>query len=116
MGTTVDLKQCILNHEREIVRLGERLNAHEKALEIARREMERRLEGMNEFREQLNHQTATFLTRTEIGLMHEKIDNDITDLKKAKNIAEGKASVASVYVAWLLAILSLIVGLLGYLK
>lgn len=31
--------------------------------DILRQEMERRLEGMNEFREQLQMQTATFVTR-----------------------------------------------------
>jgi len=42
-----------------------RVAAVEKGISVAHKEMERRLEGMNEFREQLRNQAALFVTRTE---------------------------------------------------
>ena len=58
--------------ERDEVTLRElleaRLEATEKALGLARVELERRLEGMNEFREQLRDQAARFITRDEFDM------------------------------------------------
>lgn len=50
----------------EIARLEERLKAADQARELAVKDMERRLEGMNEFREQLKRQADTFITKGEL--------------------------------------------------
>lgn len=42
-----------------------RLNSIEGGIEIASKEMDRRLESMNEFRAQLSHQATLFVTREE---------------------------------------------------
>lgn len=50
----------------------------QKQIEIAKAELDRRLEGMNEFRAQLDQQTREFMSRGEIGLVVEGIRRDIT--------------------------------------
>ena len=49
----------------KLARLEEKLIASEKALEIANQSMQARLGTMNEFREQLKDQAATFISRVE---------------------------------------------------
>jgi anti-sigma-K factor RskA len=51
------------------------LASMDKALGIATREMERRLEGMNEFREQLSKQAATFIPLKEANLLLENVES-----------------------------------------
>ena len=43
-----------------------RFNGIEKATDLARVNMEKRLDGMNEFRETLKDQASRFVTRTEL--------------------------------------------------
>ena len=83
-----------------------RLDAIEKATELAREQMEKRLEGMNEFREALKDQNSLFVTKE----MHNKIEADIQELRTFKDEQSGKASQAQVYIAWLIAILGLVLG------
>ena len=73
----------------KVVRLEERLRASDKALEIARESMTERLKGMNEFRNQLKDQAATFISRTEF-------ESKIETLKSGRrdNIAIAIAIVA----------------------
>ena len=59
-----------------------RFAAYEKALEAAKIEMDRRLEGMNEFRAQLDAQTRTFCSKDELRYEVEKIDLKIIPLVK----------------------------------
>lgn len=51
-----------------------KFEALERSVSIARGEMDRRLEGMNEFRSQLESQTRTFLSRRESDARHLLID------------------------------------------
>jgi len=51
------------------------------ATTMAKAEMDRRLEGMNEFREQLTRQTAEFAGKKEVDLMFEKIDVKLDHLE-----------------------------------
>jgi len=50
-----------------------RFLAMEKAVDIATKTMEFRLEGMNEFRAQLTAQALTFLSRGEYSLQHQSL-------------------------------------------
>jgi len=66
-----------------------RFDSIDKALIISKREMERRLEGMNEFRAQLERQSRQFLSRTDLDYAASKLenrlnsnDNAIKDLKQ----------------------------------
>jgi hypothetical protein len=61
----------------QIVRLEERLKASDEAKALAYAEMQRRLEGMNEFRQQLNDQTKTFITKLELCAVEERIGHEV---------------------------------------
>ena len=66
-----------------------RFESNEKQIELAKQEMERRLESMNEFRSQLTNQANTFLSRTEAQLQIEKVITRIVLLEKGLNFREG---------------------------
>ena len=83
----------------------------EKRSEAARREMERRLETMNEFREQLNKQAATFITRDMYDSRHDAVCAKINALEKAQAAAEARGKVYATVVA---AMISIIVGLVTH--
>jgi hypothetical protein len=90
-----------------------RLQALEKATQLAAQNMDKRLEGMNELRGQLKDQAATFLTRNEFYIQHEKLESDIRMLRESKANLEGKASQASVNTATIIAIAGLSLSLLN---
>lgn len=69
-----------------------RFEASEKEVRLAREDMERRLEGMNEFRSQLSAQAGTFISRTEMRLEIEKLINRIVLLEKSINFETGSHS------------------------
>lgn len=50
---------------------------HEREIETAKRELDRRLESMNEFRDQLDKQSRTFMTRTEIEFRFNALEKDV---------------------------------------
>ena len=66
-----------------------RFTSNEKEIRLAKEEMDRRLEGMNEFRAQLSNQAGTFLSRTEAQLQIEKVITRIVLLEKSVNFREG---------------------------
>ena len=88
-----------------------KLKDQERALDLARTQMEKRLEGMNEFRETLRDQAAKFVTREELRGAVDKMDIQLDQLKRAKDIAEGKASTTSVYVGYILSAIAIIISL-----
>jgi hypothetical protein len=90
-----------------------RLDALEKASEEARRVLEKRLEGMNEFREQLKDQAATFIARMEYTANNEKFRLMIDDLKKYQSTMEGKASQSTAIFSIILALSGLIISFIG---
>ena len=65
----------------QIVRLEEQLKASNSAKETAYRELERRLEGMNEFRAQLNLQAQTFVTKAELCAVEERLNGELKLLR-----------------------------------
>ena len=73
-------------------------------------QMEKRLDGMNEFRQSLKEQNNTFMSRSEINSHFDKIDEMIQDLAKSRDIATGKASQTSVNIVTILAIISLLIS------
>lgn len=62
----------------------------EKATALAATAVEKRLEGMNEFRQQLNDQTSRLMTRAEYEGKHESIEKRITFLEKTAANFEGR--------------------------
>ena len=112
----------------------------EKAVVVATAQMDRRLEGMNEFRNQLKDQAGTFVyrpeytaahlrlaedvqglrlgqsnfvTRVEHQAIHDRVDADIRSLQLTRANIEGKASMTSVFIAYGISVVSLIVAIIG---
>jgi hypothetical protein len=66
-----------------------RFKGLDKEIDTAKREMDRRLEGMNEFRAQLDRQAKDFIGRTEMKLEIERLVTRIVSLEKAVNYGQG---------------------------
>jgi hypothetical protein len=92
-----------------------RIAALEKATEVAAREMNRRLEGMNEFRAQLDEQTRTFVDKDGFEHRHEAACSRIKELESFKDKLEGKASQKSVDSARWIALAGLALGIIATL-
>jgi hypothetical protein len=96
------------------------LQAIDKASALSLATMDRRLAGMNEFREALRDTTARLATREELTIqiartreMLDRADAEINDLKRYRATMEGKASQQSVTIALVLSVLGLAVGFIG---
>ena len=90
-----------------------RLAAVEKATDIAAKAMDRRLEGMNEFRDTLRDQASRFVTREEMASALEVIKADVEANKTFRNQMQGKASVSAVYVGYALSAIGIITGIIA---
>ena len=93
--------------------LNVRIVAIQESIKLAHSGMEKRLDGMNEFRSQLKDQAATFLSRDEYALMHDKVLEDIRDLRESRAELSGKASQNAVIGSYVLAVLGLIVSVVS---
>ena len=104
-------------HSRDYISLREYidtlLEARDKETDRAYQSMEKRLEGMNEFRDALKDQSSTYLTKSEYKLAHDRILDDIRGLRESRAELHGKASQKSVDIAMILGVISLLVGLIG---
>ena len=89
-----------------------RMDAHEKAAELANDILNARLASMNEIREQLRSQKTEFVTRLE----HEMIVKDIRDLREFRAALQGKASLMSVYGSYILSVIAIIVSIIHLFK
>ena len=92
-----------------------RLDATEKATELAAKLLDTRLESMNEFRAAMRDQINQFVMRSECGIRKQSVDNDIRILREYKAALEGKASHLYVSITLIIALLSLFVGVIGLL-
>ena len=81
-------KVCALLDERQ-KQADLRFTFMNESVRVAKEEMERRLEGMNEFRAQLESQAQTFIARPELRLEIEKLIGRILSLEKGTNYREG---------------------------
>jgi len=83
---------------REIKHLSDKIaianEKNQEALKEARIEMNRRLEGMNEFREQLNEQAKTFIKRDEFSATDRLVNSKIESMQKLVYIGVGILIVA----------------------
>jgi hypothetical protein len=67
------------------------LSAAEKAVNKAESAAEKRFEATNEFREQLNDQAKTFITRTEALAAIERNSERISELTDRMNLSQGNS-------------------------
>ena len=89
------------------------LHSVDRATVLALQTMDKRLEGMNEFREALKDTTARLATREELALQVGRLKSDIDELKHYRATMEGKASQSSVNAATVLSVVGLIVALIS---
>jgi len=85
----------------------------EKAITIASGLMEKRLESMNEFREQLKDQATHFLSRDEFQIQHDRVIEDIKMLRESRAELQGKASMNAVYMSYVIAVIGFLTGIIG---
>ncbi len=106
----------------------ERITAIEKALQaridsvdratiLAAQQMEKRLEGMNEFRDSLRDQNTTFLPRNEfdsqIKLIERTYSDRLSSLELSRAELRGKTNQGSVNIALMISIAAMIIGSIG---
>jgi hypothetical protein len=91
-----------------------RFSENLRALEKAERDLSKRLEGMNEFRDALKDQAGTFVTREALDLKIDNLERDVSDLKLNRAHAEGKASQTSVLIAYGISLVGLIIGVAAF--
>ena len=106
------MKHTNNSNHKDLVTLREylesKLEAQEKALNLARDLLNVRLEGMNEFRADLQRLEGSFLTRMQFDAMMTKYDLEIKSLNKSRDETKGKADSFLVYIGWVLAIIAII--------
>ena len=56
--------------------------------------MEKRLDGMNEFRDSLADQSREFLPRAEYAARHDQVINDLTQIRERLDILAGSQAAA----------------------
>lgn len=93
-----------------------RFCAIEKATAIANTSMDKRLEGMNEFREALKDQSAKLATRAELDVAQKAIEVELRGLREFRVALEAKASQQSVYIALVISIVGLAIGIVSLLR
>jgi hypothetical protein len=81
-------KLCLLMEERKEL-LNVQLRQIDHSVTLAKQDMERRLEEMNQFRAQLTTQAGTFATRNELKTEAEKLDLKLVPLLKSSLTREG---------------------------
>lgn len=90
-----------------------RLEAIEKASDLAAKLLDVRLESMNEFRAAMKDQSNQYITRNECGTRKQAVDSDIRILREYKSALEGKASQLYVTITLIISVLGFILGIVG---
>jgi hypothetical protein len=100
-----------------------RFAENQRSIEKAERTMNSRLEGMNEFRETLRDQASRFLTREEVRLMLKPINDRacensdaIDSLELTRAELKGKATQSSVYLAYFISFIGIVLGIVSLWK
>ena len=90
-----------------------RLDAVIATAKAAEETLNIRLESMNEFRDQISKERMEYLPRKEHEQIHAIMSEDIRMLREAKAVADGKASMGSVYISYLVAFIGIIFGIVN---
>lgn len=89
-----------------------KFEALETATTLAREAMNKRLDGMNEFRETLKDQASKFITRPE----HDVLIKDINELREFRIKLESKADQSQVNRALLISIIGIVLAILSFIS
>jgi len=87
-----------------------RFQSIEKSTCLAQDNLNRRIDGMNEFRNAMKDQAAKFITREELALMLDPIGKDIRQLLETQAEAKGMASQKSVLVAYGISLVAILIS------
>ncbi len=79
-------------------KLEERLAGNDKALEIAKQEVDRRLLGMNELREQISIERNQYLSRLEFESKHQALIDQVNALQKFQWLLVGGLTVLEIFI------------------
>ena len=93
----------------------DRFNWLEESTNKLATNMDRRLDGMNEFRGALTDQSALYATRKEMEALHQVIESDLRVLRDSRAKLEGSASQNSVLVALAFAAAGVLIGVVNIL-
>jgi biopolymer transport protein ExbB/TolQ len=86
------------------------LTAAERAVGKAETATERRFEGVNEFRQTLSDQAATFVTRAESAASLDRVTERITELADRVNRTEGRSGGVSASVALVITLVGVLLA------
>lgn len=114
--TRMEANACRDRMDSMIAFINEKFAANEVAVQLARKDLNKRLESMNDFRSALSDQSSKMLTRDEYIVNHEMFRKELNELTKAKERMEGKASQTSFYIATAIAVFSLFLGAIHILR
>ena len=89
------------------------MEARDKTLEVALRNLDHRLGQMNEFRNALRDQSMTFLTKAEYITFKENLEADIRSLRESRAELAGKADQKQVNDASTVATIGIILSVIG---
>jgi len=110
--TEVSLKDHL---ESQIKWLDRHFDGQIKAIDVstvkALAQLDKRLEGMNEFRDSLKDQSARFVTRSESEAMHVGIEARMKSMEISRASGEGKMLMISGFVAF---VASILVGVISH--
>jgi len=100
--------------------LDERFKSQEQAIAHALAANEKRLDGMNEFREALRDQSRQFSVKSDLDNLSavtckdiERLEEDIKSLNESRAEMRGKASQTQLVVAYIISIIGIIFGIIN---
>jgi hypothetical protein len=90
------------------------LLAAEKAVSKAETANERRFEGVNEFRQTLSDQAATFISRTEFEAQLKSVTERVQELATRVDKTEGRSGGLNSFLSYLIAGAAIIVAIISW--
>lgn len=86
------------------------LNSIRNSIDVAKAEMDRRLEGMNEFRAQLEKQTTTFASHGEVNLRLIAMDEKIRQIEHCVDTITGASRWSDHLITAMIAVAVFLIG------
>lgn len=98
-----------------------KLTAMEKALDLAKREVDRRLEDMNKLRDQINNERVNYIARDYFEAQHSSLEKLVSETRDSINKRQGEmmganktATIVISIIASISAIIAFISGILVF--
>ena len=91
----------------------EMIISRDKALLVALATMEKRLDGMNHLKAQLDDREKTYIPRLQYEVEHKVLSDRVDELRLSRALLEGKASQFSVNIAMFISFVSMMIGVIS---